>query len=250
MTPSPEAGELTPERLAELTRVVVCAVEHTEHTDGDTWIAQYEFALVVTPPRVLALISTLQATQARLEESRQESFGRLLSWNEANKRIRTELSRAELAEQERDNAINQQGLADDLMNKAYRAAELAERELSLLKAFMSQSVVVPEEEYTELCKAADVNGGASYVQQLKVTQVNAIRQMTAAKERAALAEQEASRWKADAEKAVEALTNAMSDMAKSYGLGTPESRAVVTAIEHARTPVPNRALTSIRGDAT
>lgn len=33
---------------------------------------------------------------------------------------------------------------------------------------------------------------------------------------------------------IETMTNALMDMAKSYGLGTPESRAIVTALEHAR----------------
>ena len=33
---------------------------------------------------------------------------------------------------------------------------------------------------------------------------------------------------------IEKMTVAMMDIAKSYGLGTPESRAIVTALEHAR----------------
>jgi hypothetical protein len=34
--------------------------------------------------------------------------------------------------------------------------------------------------------------------------------------------------------AIEVMTSAMLDMAKAYGLGTPESRAIITAVEHAR----------------
>ena len=36
---------------------------------------------------------------------------------------------------------------------------------------------------------------------------------------------------------IEKMTDAMMDMAKAYNLGTPESRAIVTAIEHSRVVV-------------
>lgn len=36
---------------------------------------------------------------------------------------------------------------------------------------------------------------------------------------------------------IDKMTEALLDMAKVYGLGTPESRAIVTAVEHARVVV-------------
>lgn len=211
MTPSPEAGEPTPERLSELTRIaeavnhgpwsedadkvvddraayggIVCMAPDAECIGSlEHWSTRRAHVATFDPPTVIALIATLQGAQARLEKLTAE----------------------------RDAALRE---CSDWARKAGMA-------IGELKASLWPGV---------------------------------IREWREAKE---LAEQEASRWKAEAEKAVEAL--------KPFAVEYDEWWA-----EKGRQPAPRsgeddlafddnskitvgdlrraRALTSLRGDAT